>query len=137
MQRIRGICGICAVIQLAFGLIDYPYVPSYYQPRDTCRDGLSARRAPWSVELHVMCIFCTYVYIEGVDFTPTPSGGSSVSFPQNSTVTELCVDVILDDVACENPEDFRIRLISLNPAISTVCSTEAIVTIRDSTSKTV
>ena len=82
-------------------------------------------------------LFCTHVYIEGVDFTPTPSGGSSVSFPQNYTVTKLCVDVSLDDVACENPEDFRIRLISLNPAISTVCNTEAIVTIRDSTSKTV
>ena len=47
------------------------------------------------------------------------------------------MNVILDDVACENPEDFRIRLISLNPVISTVCGTEAIVTIRDSTGKTV
>ena len=80
-------------------------------------------------------LFCTYVYIEGEDFTPTPSGGSSVRFPQNSTVVELCVNVILDDFACENPEDFRIRLNSLNPAISTVCSTEAIVTIRDSTGR--
>ena len=83
------------------------------------------------------CTFCTYVYIAGVDFTPTPSGGSLHSFPENSTVTELCVDVILDDFACENPEDFRITLVSLNPAISTVCDTIAIVTIRDSTSKTV
>ena len=75
------------------------------------------------------------IHIARVDFTPTPIGGSSVSFPQNSTVTELCVDVILDVVACENPEDFRMRLISLNPAISTVCNTEAIVTIRDSTGR--
>ena len=82
-------------------------------------------------------LFCTYVYIAGVDFTPTPSGGSSGSFPQNSTVAELCVDVILHDVACENPEDFRISLVSLYPAISTVCNTEAIVTIKDSTSETV
>ena len=82
-------------------------------------------------------LFVLNILLEGGDFTPTPSGGSSVSFPQNSTVTDLCVNVTLDDVACENPEDFRIRLISLNPAISTVCSTEAIVTIGDSTSKTV
>ena len=88
-------------------------------------------------ELNFTSCAVLYLYIAGVDFTPTPSGGSLHSFPENSTVTELCVDVILDDVACENPEDFRIRLISLNPAISTVCSTEAIVTIRDSTSKTV
>ena len=60
--------------------------------------------------------------------------GATVNFPEGSTNVTICVDVFLDDFACEGGEEFGIQLLSTNPAFNTVCNTpRAIATIEDST----
>ena len=85
-----------------------------------------------------MCILHT----EGLDFITVPDGARSTDrFPsyktvsfQSSLTVEICVNVILDNIACETVEHFDVNLNSpMTNMISSVCHDVYQVMIEDST----